>query len=307
MKRNLKKNNLLMYYDKLFDEYLNRNIAQDNKNKYKNYLKVFIENFIENDLKVNSIKTKDINNIIATMKKKKMVNSYINCYIKAIKHFFKFLVEYGYITDNHYQKIFYGIKFLSVSDWTPRDIITEKEIENIIYMGNKFSYYAKNGKLEAIIRLIWDTGLRRREVIRLKRENINLDEMSGFLKENAKNTGYRYFFFEEKTAQCLRKYFSSEPESTNCFNITYHIMQLLMDDLKTFLPNKNFTYKNLRHSFAERMDNEGIPRKTLSALMGHKHDQSLNTYVRPDKEKMGFMYHNRGELQKLWKKYQEKK
>jgi len=214
---------------------------------------------------------------IIYLKNKGWQNNTINNDIKAIRCFYKFLIREGSCNEE-LLKYIYKIKMLKETKKI-HSYITEEELDEIVSMGMSFCYFIDPIKLRAILYFLFFTGLRKQEFINLKRENIDLDRLTVYVKGKIKNRMEREVPFTEKVKRNVDLYFNTYPEITNAFNITIGQLAYLINDLKDFVPNrKRLTLHILRHGFGRLLARKGLNIRVAQKLLGHKNIQSTLIY-----------------------------
>ena len=145
-------------------------------------------------------------------------------------------------------------------------------------------------KANAIFYILFYTGIRKGELLNLKRNDFNFEENS--LKVwGQKTKEERVVYFPVKLNVILQEYFKSEPkESINAFNISLYDLTYLTKKLKSCFPQKKISIHVWRHSSARYMIEKGIPLGIVSKLLGHKSLQTTLLYTDPDQEQIKRVY-----------------
>jgi len=263
---------------------------------FKDYSKIYIgiiKNYIEycynNKINYLEITVETIHTFLLYTKNKGLVNGTLNNYIKALRCFYKFLLEYQKVEEITVN-IINSITLLPV-ERKIQDFFSKEELEEIVEMGQSFCYHVDPYKLKALIWFLFYTGIRKNELLNIKRQDIDLKECSAIIRVPTKSKKERVVIFPRKLSKILQDYFSIEEEDKNAFNITIGILQHLVKQLKDFSPeHKNFTLHNLRHSFANMLAKNGIDIRVAQKLLGHQSLQSTLIYYDPDIEIIKKLY-----------------
>jgi integrase/recombinase XerC len=163
------------------------------------------------------------------------------------------------------------------------EYITEEELEKAIaLMITHNGKLMPSGKLKALLHFLYFTGVRKQEVLNLKRSDFNFESNTATV--HGKGKKQRMICFTKIVAKELQNYFSSEVENINAFNVNLGNLNYMPKILGKFL-GRNVYLHLMRHSFARNLIyNKGVDINTVSKLLGHS---SLNTtmiYVNPDEK-----------------------
>jgi integrase/recombinase XerD len=167
--------------------------------------------------------------------------------------------------------------------------LTEKELkEAISYLITYHSKLYSIPKIEALIGFLFYSGIRKSELLGLKRSDFNVEE--SMCKVYGKGRKERYIYYPSQIKEKIITYFKSEDETSNAFNISLYDITYLTKILKKYFPNKNITVHLFRHSGARNMIDKGIPLGTVSRLLGHSSIQTTIIYTDPNQETIKRQY-----------------
>lgn len=146
-------------------------------------------------------------------------------------------------------------------------------------------------KVKALLLFMFYTGLRKSEIINLKRKNISIVKKRAKIYDQ-KNDKERIVYFPDKVAEVLVEYFTSEEEKTNAFNINKAQFDYIFGELKKNFPEKaDYLYPHaFRHSFAVHCIRQGIPINILKEFMGHQSITSTSVYLAIENEMLESYY-----------------
>lgn len=202
----------------------------------------------------------NINNYLAK-KVTILQNGSYNMVIKAIKKF------------NLYVKANLELPKLKKVERKIRPYIQEDEIFDILSKCHViFDDYTK---VICIIKTLFFSGMRPKELVNLKREDINLDKQEIIIK-NTKTFKARKIYIPQDIVVSIKAVFNNEPEKTNAFNTTEPMIYYYFKKInEVFKPSvKLYPYLG-RHSYArmflKKTNNDVV---ALSQNLGHA---SLNT------------------------------
>ena len=242
---------------KYFD-YLESKSLSDNT--VKNYFRDLIDYFIYlklNDLSpTKSIEPKHIRKMLSFLIDKGFSKVSISRKISAIKSYITFLEKFNYSKDNYSELISIPKKSKSL----PK-VMTKKEVSQLIKhveMNKK-----KNLRDDALIELLYSTGLRVSEVANLKLKDINLKKSE--IKILGKGNKERIVIFNNKSKEKIirylkndKRYISIKTEALfqNKFKealSTRSIQRILKKYLNFSGINSKYSTHTLRHTFATHL------------------------------------------------------
>ncbi|MCY0874529.1 tyrosine-type recombinase/integrase [Acidianus infernus] len=129
-----------------------------------------------------------------------------------------------------------------------------------------------------ILRLFLDTGLRSKELLSLRVEDIDLKNRMIRVRET-KNGEERIVFFTEETEKLLRKYLAKQGSSERLFPMTYQALYKLIKRLGERAGIKGLRPHILRHTFATIAIRKGLPLPAVQRLLGHKDIKTTQIYT----------------------------
>lgn len=196
----------------------------------------------------------------------------INNVIKSCRDYSKFLKLNTHAS--------FEIKLLEIERKLPKYITYEELIQSIKY----YSTYSVRGmsstKANAILKFLFFTGIRKGELLYLKRDKIDLINCSVSIWGQKSKTE-RIVYFPDKIIKDLTDYFNSEEEDINAFNITLAEINHLSKKIGKYL-NKNISTHTLRHSAGRHMIEKNVSPLILQRILGHASLQTTLIYASPD-------------------------
>jgi site-specific recombinase XerD len=211
----------------------------------------------------------DITDFITYLRKAGMAVSTVNRKLAALKIYFKFLMRNGFITNNPASLIESG----KIEKRLPRPL----EKEQI----NKIVNLADSIRNKAIIEALYGAGVRRSELIGIRREDINWDK--GVLLIHGKGNKDRLVPINDRALGLLEKYCNSHNSEwvfPSRKNHGSHISTRRLNEIVEECASKagvaGVTPHKFRHSFGSHLFENGIDSRVLKDLMGH---ESINTTV----------------------------
>ena len=153
---------------------------------------------------------------------------------------------------------------------------------------NIFFDACENYEYKTIFMLIYGTGLRISEATNLRIEDVDSKNMRLFVR-NGKGERERYTVLPKASLEMLRRYYKmykpNHPEGYMFLNEDGK--PLTVERLRVFFRryrrkariSEDFIVHSLRHSFATKLVEEGVPLVQVKELLGHSCIRSTMTYV----------------------------
>lgn len=199
--------------------------------------------------------------------------------------FFAFLHDRGYIHKNPMATVD-PIKYVA----EVREALSPREMEKMrIACG-------ENIRDNAVLELFLATGCRVSEVVNMRLENLDLQ--AGYVKVIGKGQKERIVFFSDRALEYLEQYLgdrragavilsSRAPHQGLKKNALENIIRRIA--IRAGISKRVFPHL-LRHTFATRALNKGMPLPTLSDLMGHSSVETTRIYAKNGAGKMKYEY-----------------
>jgi len=249
-----------------------------NLNDYKNWLilnncssgiTVYIPRLLEYFHKYAELTEENINQFIVDKKNKKLSEEYLNNYIKAIKSYCKFaqlnirLPRAFKVTQKLQQYVSLDFFENQIVKDLP-EIFTSIDIK----------------KVETILYFMFFSGLRKSEILMLKKEHFNFKEAECKVYI-PKRKEERLIPLTERIMKMIISYSYDNPSDINIFGITNkqltYICKKIADNYKI-----KFSCHTFRHSFAMHMKKMGFDLQDIGLLLGHKNINSTLRYAKAD-------------------------
>lgn len=210
----------------------------------------------------------------------------INHYLKSLKRFFKFLILNKLATEKNLNEINKIPYQKTVEKIKPR--FTVKDLDFLVKRAMIWlSSYIHPLKLKAILYFYYFTGIRRNEILNIARKDIDLEKYTAIVRLPTKNRKEKMVCFNKEVSEMLKSYFAREPEQNtenNAFNLTSSNLQVISNNLKPILKDKNITWHSFRHGFAEMLEENGISITSAQKLLGHSNIKTTMRYYKPKTE-----------------------
>ena len=286
-------NNVLTEY---FDYLKSKSLSE---NTIKNYFRDLIDYFNylnQNNLSAfKSIKPEHIRKMLSFLIDKGFSKLSISRKISAIKSYITFLEKFNYSSDNYSELITIPKKTRSL----PK-VMTEKEINQLIKhveINTK-----KNLRDDALIELLYSTGLRVSEVANLKIGDINFEKSE--IKILGKGNKQRVVIFNNKSKEKIIKYLKNDKRliSLNTGALFQNkfkqslsprsIQRLLKKYLNFSGINSKYSTHTLRHTFATHLLEGGADIKVIQQLLGHSSPETTKIYTHLSSPALKNVYNN---------------
>jgi len=276
-----------------------KNLSPETVRWYSKYLRSMIR-FLEEKRGVKDIESVDVNSlrsyilylqrektkwddhpVLRNRRTDKIASSSINCRIRAFKVFFRFLVEDEHIEVNPSEKI----KPIR-SEKKIIETFSIDQVKKIIGNPRKKSFTGTRD--QAVIQLLFDTGMRISELVGLKMEDVDFNE--GTARVFGKGKKERRVPFGMRTRNSLRKYLSERNRryEGEHFFLSKGGRRLAMRSVQDNLRKMGLKLKiegvrvsphTFRHTFAKNYVRNGGDIFSLQRILGHTTLDMVRRYV----------------------------
>jgi len=256
------------------DHLLARNKSERTIKTFRSLLNSFLK-YLGNK-KVSEVTIWDIDGFLAFLKRKGYKERSIYTAAVAVKRFLEYLGYYDKISSFEYPK-------------RPKELpkyLLPEEVE-------KLALSADGIRDKLIVYLLYSTGMRVSELVRIKVDDINLDNMS--IRIFGKGDKEREVFFNKKTKKLLIEYLSRnnlKPGSYLFYGrdgrpIHYVTVERIIRRLreKSGL-QKTVTPHILRHSFATYALTKGMDIREIQELLGHASLKTTQVYTHVSRKRL---------------------
>lgn len=271
-----KKNKNTISIDTAFGLFINFNSDVKRKDTirfYKDHIKPFLIFCDLNKIKnFNDITNEVLELYYMYLKSFNNSNNTINKRIGLIRNMYNFLLSNGYISNLNLVFKHFEEKPIEITTITEKDIITLLEY-----------FKKKSVKQKTIIFLLLETGLRRNELVNIKKSNINLRENKIFL-DYTKTHKSRYIYISDYLKKLIEKQLKEdtkvylfETKNKKPLNASYITYMLYMAKKHTKI--KNLSPHKLRHTYATMLLKNGANIEEVRRLLGHTTYEMTKRYL----------------------------
>jgi len=267
---------------KILSDYLNYLKVLKFSKVYYNSLNVFFKEFIiPKGIEFENVTREDITEYLAI--KEYSPNS-LNTFVKAGRHIFKNFLRKE---DN----VFNSIKLVQVERKIP-DYISEEQLKRGIDYALITVQRYNHRKVMALLKFMFYSGLRKSEILNLKRNDFELEKNPIEIKVRVPTKGKaeRLVFIPYSLRVMMYQYFNSEVEKGNAFNLCSSSLDYIVRIFAECFPDKNISAHTFRHSYAKDLIKNGMDVTIVSKLLGHKNIETTLIYVNPDEDMMREIY-----------------
>lgn len=210
--------------------------------------------------------------------------------ISCLKTFYKFLVEYEYITDNFFDKISLPKK--------EDKLVAVLEYEVLLSFLNSFSNSNLDIRNKAIFELLYASGIRVSELVNIKVNDLNFSDNS--LKVLGKGDKQRVVYFNKSSELILQEYLMKSRQELLLNNKSVMlfinkngqplsqrgVQFILKDKWQKFMQYQNITPHQFRHTFATHLLENGMDLRVLQELLGHENLSTTQVYTKVSRNKL---------------------
>ena len=251
--------------------------------------------------RIEAVREEDLHNFIKYLETKKFKTSTISRNIASIKAFYHYLYKEGLVKEDISQ----SLHAPKVEKKLP-DIMTMEEAVKLVEQpsGDK----PKELRDRAMLELLYATGIRVSELVRLKQSDINFNLGCVICKEGSKE---RMIPFGNTAKKTLQRYLE---KGRDALLVNYGVEELFVNCSGQAMSRQGFwkiikyyarlagieaeiTPHTLRHSFAAHLVENGADLRSVQEMMGHSDIATTQKYARINKNPIREVYakaHPRG-------------
>ncbi len=287
-------------------EYLsaNKNLSKNTIKSYKDDLVEFASFSGKKDIDLT--KTDDVKKFINYLSNKFSPKSHSRK-LSSLKNFFNYLFDLKIIEINPVN----NFDFPKIPKSLPK-FLSEEEIKILLDKTYKDSSY-KGLRMSTMLEILYATGVRISELIKIKKGDIN-DDLSSILIKG-KGGVFRVVPLFGRAIVTLKKYLKSQekiklrnsflfPSSSKDGHITRHRFFQMIKELAV---NCNISQKKvsphvIRHSFASHLLERGVDLRIIQESLGHKDISTTQIYTHVQTNKIRKILEEKHSLKKEIKK-----
>ena len=203
--------------------------------------------------------------------------------ISALRGLFNFLLADGVITHNPLEEI-------EIPKYSPPipEVLSEQEVLELLKLpvGSKTSLRDR-----MILELLYATGLRVSELIKLKRSDINLD--GGFVIASGKRSKERVVPLNTFSKDTIKSYLQKEnPHGVYLLSnkkggmLTRQAIWKIIRKYATKMSKEHVSPHTMRHTFATHLLEGGADLRSVQILLGHEDISTTQIYTHVDSKRL---------------------
>ena len=285
----------LNYSYKLIEEFLisskiEKGLTLNTIDSYRRDLRG-ASDLLEKNKNISNISTEDINNLLSIWYKTLSPSSQTRR-ISSLKQFFEWMVYEGKLKKN----LFRDIVSPKINVLPPK-ILSEQEI-NMLINYTKSSDSPKNIMMKCIIELLYSTGLRVSELIKLETNEFISDPKTIIVIGKGKKQ--RMVALTKASRLAIKEWIIERHKQKNSISskylfasksqqhisrqtVAYYIKKI---GINLGLKSNYITPHGIRHSFASHMLTRGADLRTIQLLLGHSNISTTQIYTHTQNKRL---------------------
>lgn len=246
--------------------------------------------------KIQKIERKHIETFLKSLHKKDLSSKSLSRKLTAIKGFHQFLLIENELDTN----VAYDIESPKVDKTLPQVLSVQEVIKIIEAVKGTDPLSIRN---QALLELIYGSGLRVSELLDLKIADIHL--LEGYVRVLGKGNKEREVPLGDMSVQALRLYLTKSRNQLTMNSIDYLFLnqdgkrlsrqgffKILRKIAKAAGIDRDVSPHTLRHSFATHLLEAGVDLRTLQELLGHEDIQTTQIYTHISQKHLKDVYLN---------------
>ena len=162
-------------------------------------------------------------------------------------------------------------------------VLTKQEVQNLIES-------AQTTKSKLIMQMLYSSGLRVSEIVKIKPVDLDLEENTGWVREG-KGKKDRMFILSKKLSKKLDKFIKRHQDWNYIFSISKsltprNIQKIIQNSAKKAGIEKSVHPHTLRHSFATHLLDAGTDLRKIQFLLGHSSIATTQIYTHISQEQV---------------------
>lgn len=255
---------------------------------YENDLKIFLKWLDEQNISVLNCKKDDIVRYLLNLKEKAYSSTSIARILSSLKQFFIFLIFDSIIDQDPTE----GIKSPKLWLRLPKALEID-EIKKLLSVMLDSKYYLRD---IAMLELMYASGLRVSELVKLKLSDINFE--AGFIRVKGKGEKERVIPISQRSADKIKKYLIELRPKLLKKKVSEYVFlnnrgqpmsrQRFWQNIKKMgkIAGVNVTPHMIRHSFATHLLEGGADLRSLQKMLGHSDISTTQVYTKVSMERL---------------------
>jgi integrase/recombinase XerC len=257
---------------------------------YENDLKEYMQ-FVDS-LYISEVNKEVIRQYISYLSERKLEVKSIRRKISSIRSYFNFLIKEGIYSQNPCRELVLPKIKKSIPEF-----LDEEPLLNYLNENTESDFESIRNKL--IIDILYQTGIRRSELVNLKKNDIDINNLN--LKVLGKRNKERIIPFSLQLADNLNRYFSVLYDMNiksdyllvdkNGKQLTsFQVYYIVKKELSKITTQEKKHPHILRHTFATHLLNNGADINAVKELLGHSNLKATEIYTHSNIEQLKKIY-----------------
>ena len=164
-------------------------------------------------------------------------------------------------------------------------VLTKQEVLKLIDSASTL-------KSKLILQLLYSSGLRVSEIVKIRKQDLDFNENMGWVREGKGNKD-RMFILSEKLSKKLQKYINKKSNQDWIYIFSKHkplstrnIQKIVKNASINAEINKDVHPHTLRHSFATHLLDQGVDLRKIQFLLGHSSIATTQIYTHISQEQV---------------------
>lgn len=261
---------------------------------YETDLQQFADFLEDKEMRLQEIQSFQIRAWLASLKEESISNSTIKRKASALQSFFNYCLRHGWIIKNPVKQL-----LLSKKEKKIPEFIKEEDTKNILKLV-EFEDSLEGKTEQLILEILYQTGIRRAELIQLKEQDIHFERKEIIVW--GKGGKERMIPVQEGLLTLIKNYLKIKKE--NFENSTIYLLSLksgkkLYDNYVYRVVKKHLNAITtiqqksphlLRHTFASQLLNNGANLEAIKDLLGHSSLAATQVYTHLNIKKLQEIY-----------------
>lgn len=255
---------------------------------YENDLKIFFKWLDEQNILILNCKKDDIVRYLLNLKEKDYSSTSIARILSSLKQFFRFMIFDSIINQDPTE----GLKSPKLWLRLPKALEIE-EVKKLLSVMLKSKYYLRD---IAMLELMYASGLRVSELVRLKLSDINFE--AGFIRVKGKGEKERVVPIAQRSADKIKNYLTELRPKLLKKKVSEYVFlnnrgqpmtrQRFWQNIKEMgkIAGVNVTPHMIRHSFATHLLEGGADLRSLQKMLGHSDISTTQIYTKVSMDRL---------------------
>jgi integrase/recombinase XerD len=254
-----------------------RGVSPATIRSYYSHLRPFLNYLIQDNIEPRSVTERNLKGFIAIQLEKVLSRVTINDYIRTFKHFCKWMVNEGIVSNDP------SVRIMKLREpKREKEVLVAKDIKKLMSACSTDTFEGIRNR--AIISVMWDCGLRRIEILGAKLDDLNLKKRS--IGVTGKGNKFAILPLSKKTIKTLQSWVNKRGSNGSPYLFTTENGRSLNDSYFTHLIAKigkragvQVNPHKIRHSVITWLAEQGMEPFDLQAFARHEGINTTMGYI----------------------------